>query len=220
MMPMHLSFAWNACRHAWRILVHKACVGWFCFHAGLWWRGIVHDLSKFHPKEFIPGAMWYSPDHSPIIDARKNLGWSEAWIHHKGINSHHYEHWVDNIDKGAYLVRMPFEDALEMVCDGLGAVIAYNWKAQECYEREWQWWISNQKNFAMHPHTRAFRHAMIRKMREEGNCGALQQDIARYEYNVLLAKYEGIPPTVPLKDCMWKEPESMEERKFWSVEND
>lgn len=209
-------YGFNGCRHAFRILVHKICVGYFCFRAGLYWRGLMHDLSKFHPKEFIPGMIYYNADHSPIIEAKKDKGWSQAWMHHKGINSHHYEHWVDELDSGACLVRMPFEDALEMVCDGLGAVIAYNWKIEGCYEREWQWWTSNQKKFAMHPHTRAFRHAMIKRMRDEHSCSCLDRDIARFEYSQLLTEYEGVPPMVPLKDCGWKEPETVEERRFWN----
>ena len=175
----------------------------------------MHDLSKFHPKEFIPGMIYYNAGHSPIIEARKDKGWSEAWIHHKGINSHHYEHWIDGVDNGVCMVRMPFEDALEMVCDGLGAVIAYNWKASGCYEREWQWWMKSQKSFAMHPHTRAFRHFMIRKMKEDGNCSMLQHDVAKYAYCSLLSQLDSIPPMVPLKDGMWREPVCQEERELW-----
>ena len=49
---MSISKIASAARLIFGILVHKACVGRFCFQTGLYWRGLVHDLSKFHPVEF------------------------------------------------------------------------------------------------------------------------------------------------------------------------
>ena len=39
-------------KHLFKIFKHKYFVCKYCFKTGLYWRGIVHDLSKFHPKEF------------------------------------------------------------------------------------------------------------------------------------------------------------------------
>lgn len=36
------------------LLRHKWYVGIECFKRGLYWRGIIHDMSKFRPAEFIP----------------------------------------------------------------------------------------------------------------------------------------------------------------------
>ena len=33
---------------------HKMLVTKTCFKVGLYWQGICHDLSKYHPIEFIP----------------------------------------------------------------------------------------------------------------------------------------------------------------------
>ena len=39
-------------KHVIRILVHKFWVAYYCFKLGLYWQGIIHDLSKFSYIEF------------------------------------------------------------------------------------------------------------------------------------------------------------------------
>ena len=74
---------------------HKLLVMKHCFRAGLYWQGLVHDLSKYMPSEFWVGARYYQGDHSPNDAERKAIGYSSAWMHHKGRNKHHYEYWTD-----------------------------------------------------------------------------------------------------------------------------
>ena len=45
-------------RHRHKVIVH-------CFMAGIFWQGLRHDLSKYSPAEFIPGARNYLGDKSP-----------------------------------------------------------------------------------------------------------------------------------------------------------
>lgn len=40
----------SALGHIKRILIHKYWVLYYCCKFGIIWRGIKHDLSKFHPK--------------------------------------------------------------------------------------------------------------------------------------------------------------------------
>lgn len=42
----------NIFLHFKKICVHKYWVRYYCFKAGLYWQGIIHDLSKFSPVEF------------------------------------------------------------------------------------------------------------------------------------------------------------------------
>lgn len=42
-------------RHRHKVIVH-------CFMAGIFWQGLRHDLSKYSPAEFIPGAKNYLGD--------------------------------------------------------------------------------------------------------------------------------------------------------------
>ncbi len=211
---MNWKLAWNAMRLAGTILVHKACVAFFCIKARLYWRAIVHDLSKFHPKEFWESINCYDGNVSPIVGAKKEKGWSEAWLHHKGCNPHHYEYWTD----GANIIRMPLADALELLCDGLGASIAYNRKVAGLYQNELDWWTNGpMKNAIMHPHTRAFIHTMRKRMRDEGSCQCLDPIIANMEYEALKYRLAGTPVSCAIEDCQWKEPESTLDKEFWKV---
>ena len=74
---------------------HKRMVMEYCFRVGLYKQGLLHDLSKYCPQEFIPGVIYYQGDRSPNNAQREALGYSDAWLHHKGHNKHHYEYWID-----------------------------------------------------------------------------------------------------------------------------
>ena len=120
------------------------------------WRGIKHDMSKFSPTEFWESVRYYQGTSSPIDAAKKDKGWSAAWMHHKGRNTHHYEYWEDNFDNGGEPLRVPYEDAVEMLCDFLGAGRAYMGK-DFTFKKEYEWWLNRcKKPLAMHPHTKAF----------------------------------------------------------------
>lgn len=151
----------KAFKHFKKICQHKRWVAYYCFKMGIPWRGIKHDMSKFSPIEFIESVKYYQGDSSPIDACKKENGWSKAWQHHKGHNDHHYEYWQDNFDKGGEPILMPFECALEMFCDYLGAGRAYQGD-KFTYEGELNWWLNKIKNpIAMHPAIRCFITDML-----------------------------------------------------------
>lgn len=117
----------NACRHFLTITKHRHQVIKHCFKAGILWRGIVHDLSKYSPSEFIVGAKYYQGTRSPNEAEREDIGYSKAWIHHKGRNKHHFEYWTDyNIKtKKIEPVKMPKKYVIEMFCDRIAASKIY-----------------------------------------------------------------------------------------------
>jgi hypothetical protein len=43
-----------------------------CFKAGIGFQGLFHDLSKYSPTEFIPGARYYSGKESPNNGERRD----------------------------------------------------------------------------------------------------------------------------------------------------
>ena len=45
------------------VIKHKYYVMIECFKVGLYWRGLVHDMSKFRPSEFIPYARYFYGDY-------------------------------------------------------------------------------------------------------------------------------------------------------------
>ncbi len=116
-------------KHFKKITKHKLMVMKGCFSVGLYWQGLVHDLSKYMPSEFIVGAKYYQGTQSPNNAERKAKGYSSAWLHHKGRNKHHYEYWMDyssHSGKGIIPAKMPQKYVIEMFIDRVAASKNYN----------------------------------------------------------------------------------------------
>ena len=70
-------------KHFLTITNHRHKVIANCARAGILWQGLRHDLSKYSPTEFIPGAKFFQGDRSPNEKEREIYGSSRAWMHHK-----------------------------------------------------------------------------------------------------------------------------------------
>ena len=118
----------NFTGHLSTVLKHRHMVMKHCFKAGIFMRGITHDLSKFSPTEFIQGVKYFQGNRSPNELEREIEGYSKAWIHHKGRNRHHFEYWTDysTVTKKLEPVPMPDEFIFEMFCDRVAASKIYN----------------------------------------------------------------------------------------------
>lgn len=101
-----------------------------CFKAGIIRRGLLHDLSKFSPTEFIQGVKYYQGIRSPNERERELFGYSKAWLHHKGRNRHHFEYWTDYSMKTGKMISVPMPDVYiyEMFCDRVAASKIYKKK--------------------------------------------------------------------------------------------
>ena len=121
---MSMQGAWN---HFRTITRHRHLVIRHCWKAGIFWQGLRHDLSKYSPTEFLPGARYYQGNRSPNEKEREVLGYSVAWMHHKGRNKHHFEYWNDYNpkEKRVMPVKMPARYLAEMFCDRLAASKVY-----------------------------------------------------------------------------------------------
>ncbi len=112
--------------HLRTITKHRNTVMKYCFKAGLIWRGIRHDWSKYSPSEFIPGVKYYQGNRSPQAKEREYYGYSAAWLHHKGRNNHHFEYWNESGPHGTRVfVDMPAKYFVEMICDRVAASKIY-----------------------------------------------------------------------------------------------
>lgn len=114
-------------KHFKTITAHRHQVMKNCFKAGIPVQGLLHDLSKYTLTEFIPGARYYQGFRSPNECERETKGYSAAWIHHKGVNKHHFEHWIDyNYKTRTQMpVPMPRKYIAEMFCDRVAASKIY-----------------------------------------------------------------------------------------------
>ena len=117
-------------QHFKTITHHKLLVMAGCFRVGLYWQGLTHDLSKYSPTEFLVGARYYQGTRSPNAAERDEKGYSEAWMHHKGRNRHHYEYWTDMspMTRNYDPIPMPRRYLAEMVMDRIAACRTYQGK--------------------------------------------------------------------------------------------
>ena len=131
--------------HLGTIRTHRKWVKYYCRLAGIRARGWKHDLSKYSPTEFWESARYWTGDESPINEAKKVQGYSKAWLHHRGRNTHHWAYWADNFSEGMTIYPMPMDDFVEMVCDFLAAGRAYMGDMFS-YSSEYAWWIKDREN--------------------------------------------------------------------------
>ena len=157
-------------KHFMTITKHRHIVMLHCFKAGIVWRGLMHDLSKYSPTEFIPGARYYQGTRSPNAKERELFGYSKAWIHHKGRNRHHYEYWRDfnPATKKCEPVEMPLKFFKEMVCDRIAASKVYkgkNYKDSDAIE-----YYYSEKHMIpeMHKKTSAHLEKVLLMLAEKG----------------------------------------------------
>lgn len=142
--------------HLYTINKHRYWMLYYSSQAGITGRGLLHDLSKFHPTEFFEGVKYYNGKRSPVEISKEINGYSKAWLHHRGHNSHHYDYWQINIDSGNKPICMPYKDTVEMLCDYLAAGRTYLGK-DFTFQKELDWWMERVKRpIAMHPVQRHF----------------------------------------------------------------
>ena len=165
---MSMQGAWN---HFRTITRHRHLVIRHCWKAGIFWQGLRHDLSKYSPTEFLPGARYYQGNRSPNEKEREVLGYSVAWMHHKGRNKHHFEYWNDYNpkEKRVMPVKMPARYLAEMCCDRLAAskVYAGDQYQQDRSLRYFQ--NSNaRKRGMLHPETEAKLMELLEILAQQG----------------------------------------------------
>jgi hypothetical protein len=115
------------------VLRHKWYVFLECCKVGMVWQGIVHDLSKLLPSEFVPYANHFFGENRNVNRGRDKTGYYKptdtgdkdfdfAWLLHQKRNRHHWQWWVLPEDGGGVKVlNMFLEYRKEMLCDWRGA---------------------------------------------------------------------------------------------------
>lgn len=169
------------------VLRHKYFVAAECFKYGLYWRGILHDMSKFHPAEFGPYARSFYDeggkprtvrDKSGYYDPlTQNAEFARAWAHHAHRNDHHWQCWVvardrketeffaggqlgldEYFEEVGVVVPMTVDAIIEMICDWVGAGWAQKTSGVH------HWYEKNKGKLRLHPNTRAHVEALLDAM--------------------------------------------------------
>ncbi len=159
----------SAFLHFKTITKHRHTVIAHCARAGILWQGLKHDLSKYSPTEFLPGARFYLGTRSPNEGEREAYGYSLAWMHHKGRNRHHFEYWTDYNPKVRKVepVKMPLKYVVEMFCDRVAASKIYqgeNYRDDSALK----YFIRGKSHRSIHPETSALLEKLLKMLAKRG----------------------------------------------------
>ena len=149
----HLGYLRYVLRHKWYVALE-------CFKAGLFWRGIIHDWSKFLPDEWFAYANHFYGRNRPT---RQTIGYSKVndqgdaafdygWLVHQKRNKHHWQWWIlQNDEDGLGLLVMPEKYRQEMLADWRGAG-----RAQGYGDNTPAWYLKNRDKMILHQETRSW----------------------------------------------------------------
>lgn len=160
----------KAWQHLKTINHHKILVMKGCFRLGLYKQGLLHDLSKYSPTEFIVGCRYFQGDRSPNNAEREVIGYSSAWLHHKGRNKHHYEYWMDYSGKDDKMIqgmRMPNKYVVEMFVDRIAAGKNYK-KDDYTDDSPWEYYKPGKGHYIMHAEVEALLEELLQMLARDG----------------------------------------------------
>lgn len=163
----------NYFKHLHLVNKHRFMVFKLSIKAGIPYRGLIHDLSKYSPIEFIESAKYYNGKKSPISLSKKENGYSKAWLYHKGRNKHHFEYWYDFAAPEKTPV-IPYKYTVEMICDTLAAGMAYQGK---------EWNQSFQLEYYKNRKDKEYINDSIKKVLEE-----VYEQVSKYGIDKTLKK--------------------------------
>lgn len=161
-------------KHLSTINHHRRLVRQGCFKIGLIFQGLTHDLSKYSPSEFFVGIKYFQGDRSPNNAEREAIGYSSAWLHHKGRNRHHYEYWIDYNSHGKkegedIMVPVPMPDRYiaEMIMDRIAASKTYQGD-KYTDQSPLNYYYQGTDKAPLHPYTRSVLLKYLTMLAEEG----------------------------------------------------
>lgn len=127
------------------IIIHKWYVFIECIKLGITLRGILHDISKLNPKEFIPYMNYFYGS----IDKKDKDKFNLAWLHHQKKNKHHWQYWLlkENEDNLIPL-EIPKKYLKEMLADWRGMSKANGLDTCKF------WYDENKDKIIIHPECR------------------------------------------------------------------
>lgn len=147
---------------------HKYYVFLYMAQHGYFWRGLLHDLSKFRLDECRPYAEYFygknghaESDKDGVASHGLNMIFDAAWLKHIHRNPHHHQHWLLKEDNGNLKpLPMPKKYLIEMFCDWQGASTAIFGKNNTP-----NWYEVNKDKIILHPDTRKDLETLIQSIK-------------------------------------------------------
>ena len=135
-------------RHKWYVFVE-------CCKTGDFWRGFMHDMSKFLPSEWNAYAEYFYGKEltvTPLMRDYRKDKFDKAWLKHLHRNPHHWQYWMlQNDSDGLELLEMPEDYMREMLADWRGAS-----RAIKGFDDTVNWYIANKDKMQLHLGTRVW----------------------------------------------------------------
>ncbi len=144
----------------------------YCFRLGMYKQGLLHDLSKYFPIDFMTGVKYWTGGERANNGERRATGLSLAWLHHKGVNKHHLEYWLDySSDRNAKYpiegMKMPIKYVVEMFVDRVCA--CRNYMGESYTNRAaLEYYLRGRAFNIMHPDTAELLEKMLTLLAERG----------------------------------------------------
>lgn len=146
------------------VLIHKYHVMTECFSEGLYWQGIMHDMSKFLPSELIPYVNRFYGNDIEKKESKEDFDF--AWLLHQKRNPHHWQFWILLKDEcKTKIFPMPKKYIEEMICDWIGSGKAQGFKSpkDDKYFETRNWYNKNKDKMRLHAETRFVIEDKIKK---------------------------------------------------------
>jgi len=141
-MGKHFKYLVYILRHKWYVLLE-------CCKLGIPMRGLLHDISKFKPSQWLPYVNHFYGEEPSNHEKIKNL-FRFACLQHQHDNSHHWQHWILIRDNGEIMpLPIPSECRKELLADWRGAG-----KAKHGYDDSQEWYLRNKECMILHEETR------------------------------------------------------------------
>ena len=130
---------------------------------------IADEIRLFTWRYLLGGA---KQRRSPNNAERESIGYSGAWLHHKGRNKHHYEYWLDystDREDGIIGMKMPVKYVVEMFIDRVAASKTYQGsKYKDSHPLEYYERGAARLGRMVHPDTAKRLHFLLKMLAREG----------------------------------------------------
>lgn len=166
-MKRYIEYAKYLFKHKWYVFVE-------CFREGLILQGLLHDISKFYPSEFIPYARHFYEKDGTKKQKRDKTGYYKhtntgdpdfdyAWFLHVRRNPHHWQHWVIPEVNTNVAMLIPHKYVREMICDWVGAGKAQGMECSKSdrYFETRNWYRANKDKMILNPIIRYYVEYLI-----------------------------------------------------------
>jgi len=163
LLKKFMTYSSYVIRHKWYVFLE-------CYKQGIPIQGIIHDISKLLPSEFIPYMHHFG---GGIKQGRDKTGYYKptdtgdhafdyAWFLHQKRNAHHWQYWTTPRDFGdpnpVKILEIPIKYRKEMVADWRGAG-----RAQGTPDVR-KWYAKNAQKLQLGPETRKWVEKEIKHL--------------------------------------------------------